>query len=851
MNNKQLTLFDNEYYEAPEEDVQDLENLSFKVHTSLIYKLGEELIADEVTALAELVKNSYDADSDYVEVIVDPEYTGDFEGTPTKGKITIADAGCGMDKKDIINGWLTISNSHKKKMKKNKEVTKKHERMPLGDKGLGRLSVQKLGKVMRMITKKQGSSIEYNVIIPWGDFRKNTTLEQIKIKCTERIVEKGKEDGYTTLVVEDLINSELWNKKDNVDELEKELSHIISPFRKSNSFYIYARIGQRELDFSSISEEILDAAISKYSFQVDEGKVKIKGSFKTEFFNSSKIEFEVSKDHVQEFFNAYNEKLVGCNFNEETEYPITFYEEFDINQLSGMYVNEVTKQVLSPGNFDGKIYSYSLDRSYINKQFSKLNFKMIQEVPDFRGYVHRNSGIKVFRDDFIILPYGYGAGGDWLSLSASKGTSGKYYNLKNETVIGYVQLYGKHSYNLREKTDREGLIEDGYFLNFKSINENIIKRINTKILRLKDNFNKYVKSVVTGSVHHDTLKHTYEVAVDNIKGLSNKSKNIANSIEITSERMKQSERVIGDVSNKIKQVSITAKEEAVFEKLLKQLSDNILYTRETLQQATKYLQTLDNINNQMSVIEDDYQIIVQQMQEIAELAGIGIIAETLTHELYTLVDHNKKRTDKIATYFKENYETDREIIRYFSYVKNSAEAIRKQVSHLSPSFRNVRARKETIDILEILNNHKEYYYSRSDNKKIDILILNQSNNFKIRANIGMINQTLDNLYLNSEHWLQHAMELGEIDKGQYTVDIRENGKLYIWDNGFGIDESIASNIFEPFVSNKKNGRGLGLYIVSQILAYHQSSIRLMREKNCFGNLYKFEIDLNKCMVFEG
>ena len=56
---------------------------------------------------------------------------------------------------DIVNGWLTISNSKKRKMKKDKQVTPKYKRIPLGDKGLGRLSVQRLGKSMKMITKKR------------------------------------------------------------------------------------------------------------------------------------------------------------------------------------------------------------------------------------------------------------------------------------------------------------------------------------------------------------------------------------------------------------------------------------------------------------------------------------------------------------------------------------------------------------------------------------------------------------------------------------------------------------------------------------------------------------------------
>ena len=61
--NSQLTLFDrdSDYLESSAKDF-DSKNASFRVHASLIYKLGESLIADEITALSELIKNAYDAD---------------------------------------------------------------------------------------------------------------------------------------------------------------------------------------------------------------------------------------------------------------------------------------------------------------------------------------------------------------------------------------------------------------------------------------------------------------------------------------------------------------------------------------------------------------------------------------------------------------------------------------------------------------------------------------------------------------------------------------------------------------------------------------------------------------------
>ena len=141
MTGKQLTLFDGDadYYET--NILSDDTQAVFRVHASLIYKLGESLIADGITALSELIKNSYDADAGICMVKIDTKYQEVINGKNCNGKIEISDNGCGMDMNTIINGWLTLSNSSKKKMKKEKKTTPKYHRYPLGDKGLGRLSV--------------------------------------------------------------------------------------------------------------------------------------------------------------------------------------------------------------------------------------------------------------------------------------------------------------------------------------------------------------------------------------------------------------------------------------------------------------------------------------------------------------------------------------------------------------------------------------------------------------------------------------------------------------------------------------------------------------------------------------
>src|SRR6185436_2596039 len=66
--------------------------------------------------------------------------------------------------------------------------------------------------------------------------------------------------------------------------------------------------------------------------------------------------------------------------------------------------------------------------------------------------------------------------------------------------------------------------------------------------------------------------------------------------------------------------------------------------------------------------------------------------------------------------------------------------------------------------------------------------------------------------------LRNAIEATGRD-GEIAVSLRD-GALAIADSGPGIAESVRENLFTPFFTTKRDGRGLGLTIVQEILASH-------------------------------
>lgn len=139
---------------------KDNNNIRFSVDANLVRRLGEQLVAKKTTAVSELVKNAYDADSTLVNVY--------FELNEANPRIVIFDDGTGMSKEDIINGFMRISTSEKE----DNSVSERYQRLRAGRKGIGRFSTQRLGNYLKIITKQENEELGYLIEINWQQFSK-------------------------------------------------------------------------------------------------------------------------------------------------------------------------------------------------------------------------------------------------------------------------------------------------------------------------------------------------------------------------------------------------------------------------------------------------------------------------------------------------------------------------------------------------------------------------------------------------------------------------------------------------------------------------------------------------------
>src|SRR5690606_30050705 len=124
----------------------------FRPKARILRLLGDQLIGNPRLALFELVKNAYDADAEVVTVTL-----RDL-GTP-KAEIIVRDDGDGMDKGTIQNIWFVPGADHREKQRNKGVRSSIFHRLPLGEKGLGRFAVHKLGDCIRLVTRSRKEDV--------------------------------------------------------------------------------------------------------------------------------------------------------------------------------------------------------------------------------------------------------------------------------------------------------------------------------------------------------------------------------------------------------------------------------------------------------------------------------------------------------------------------------------------------------------------------------------------------------------------------------------------------------------------------------------------------------------------
>lgn len=145
-----------------------------------------------------------------------------------------------------------------------------------------------------------------------------------------------------------------------------------------------------------------------------------------------------------------------------------------------------------------------------------------------------------------------------------------------------------------------------------------------------------------------------------------------------------------------------------------------------------------------------------------------------------------------------------------------------------------------VDVFDYLSFMRDFLdgFKMAENikeKKVKIKFEHDKGNYEIEADKEKLRRVFGNLVNNACDALS--------EKGEIIIHLSEkNGSIVtkVIDNGSGIPEAKRDEIFEPFVTTKKNGTGLGLSIVQRIVSSHKGKI-FVDSKEGEGSVFTVEL----------
>jgi len=411
----------------------------FEPRARLLLQLGDKLIKNENIALLELIKNSYDADARKVTVKL--RNLSDKK----RGYIEVLDDGEGMNMGIIEDVWLQPGSDYKEELTKKNIRTTKYKRLPIGEKGIGRFGVHKLGNEIELISRQKDKN-EVVVKIDWTEFAKKKFLKDAKFEVFERTPEYFKRSKTGTKITISGLKAS-WDKK-MVRDLYKSVFTLNSPFHKVGKFKIDIDIDNKKLlDKLPVWDDIKDFSLWHF-------KCKIKGHEITEFsykftpWDSMTGVVGRELDLEDDFISDRSTLIVKSKEKGKKE---------EILNLGKKYGDKADSKTIGELSFEGYIF----DRDKTTLELSNhLGISLLKQYLDEQG------GIRVYRDNIRVNEYGE-RGNDWLSLD-SRRVNIPAKRVSNSIILGVIDLRQEESNALIEKTNREGFIENEAFNDFCS-----------------------------------------------------------------------------------------------------------------------------------------------------------------------------------------------------------------------------------------------------------------------------------------------------------------------------------------------------------------------------------------------
>ena len=481
-------------------DANKPDEVSFVADARLISILGEQLIGSEKVGVLELVKNAYDANASRCIVTiegvpgVEPQTRAlqDYAHLPGP-VIEIRDDGTGMDREDIVTGWLRPATPRRARVKERlreerrrainqgtiaeyealvEALRREQGRLPLGEKGIGRLATHRLGKHLWLRTKTKEDPLEWELNIDWSKFDgtgdKAIDLSAVKLQLTHQspTTGLGPRDAGTVICCYGGRLGYEWTT-DTLEELGQAVVALRSPQPRGK---FRAEFISPHVDESLIAHPLarIPSPFELHAIVDEQGLAEIELRF-------------AAPEHLEHKPDDFNVS-----------------RSVDLRRRSKGYWNTENLQLRSPvcGPFYVHIRSWIRIRDWLGPDFKTIT-----------QYLDRFGGLAVYRDGIMAQAAQLSSKSDWLGLSIQQ--------IKKTSRISYYQLSGEieldqsKTLELRDRSSREGMIETKAFRDMAALTRAVIDELEFHTRRVRDEWTKKSRS---GRVSAASLRAETRVA---------------------------------------------------------------------------------------------------------------------------------------------------------------------------------------------------------------------------------------------------------------------------------------------------------------------------------------------------
>jgi len=749
-----------------------------KPRARLIRTIGDKLISGPEAAIIELVKNSYDADSQSVDIkIVPPKHKDDDIKKPIikNGYIKISDVGHGMTYDEIINVWLEPATDIKAKQ----STSRSGNREVLGAKGIGRFASARLGKTIEITSIAENKDIleKSELKLDWEVFESEKYLEDINIDIEKTPLLP--EDTMTGVTIKVISLNDTWGES-RLGELIQELRRLATPqvHEKSNfemtlDLSAYIQSPEKEQYLKKITEakkrgEVPYQEFSPYNF---DGVQYLAFNNQTVKLLAEAVEVTDDTEETEQPTNQSN-KINPYSLGEHCDYFVKgCFDESGIFSGTLKILRgdkkpveielEAPSMLLNQepcGEIEIELKLYDLEAESIKRLFESMNLNYSAfSLKDARKFISDNTGIAIYRNSFRVRPYGH-HDHDWLNLEKRR-VQNPSHRIGHGQVGGSIKITDEITSNLIERSSREGLEQNGSFSRLKSLVTNLLLNVEAARFGYRD------KAEISRAPKKD-FKTAFEIAsLENISGA------IKSSHALNSEEKKTIQAIVNKASSDM---------------------DNVL---KGMDKYLKLLESRASLGNVVAQVLHEGRTYISPVRE--------------AKKFFEQFGDNLTSSDEFGDFARTRLPNTLEAMQL------GADGIHKLFDDIDPISGRKRTKPQEFNLLEVIQKVERLTQtSRSDTEVfVEHHIPNTLNCFGF---LGDLQAALLNLFTNAIHWLDTE------DSKEKTISIATESSgnmlnIHVSNNGPKIQPTHHDRLFNAGFTLKTAGHGLGLVIAREAM----------------------------------